>query len=122
MPEMRGTGFRGMEGLLQNATLSTVQGTVVTEVRGMLVLDTSSGQVRVMLPEDWTVGNDVVGRTSLFNSNFANPGQNVTVKVLENELFSNASFNINTMLGYEVINATDTHAYAVLPFNIQPSS
>jgi len=122
MPEMRGTGFRGMEGLLQNATLSTVQGTVVTEVRGMLVLETSSGQVRVMLPEDWTVGNDVVGRTSLFNSNFANPGQNVTVKVLENELFSNASFNINTMLGYEVINATDTHAYAVLPFNIQPSS
>jgi predicted transglutaminase-like protease len=75
-----------------------------------------------MLPEDWTVGNDVVGRTSLFNSNFANLGQNVTVKVLENELFSNASFNINTMLGYEVINATDTHAYAVLPFNIQPSS
>jgi len=122
MPQMRANGLQYAEGLLQNATLSTVQGTVVSTVKGMLVLDTGSGEIRVMLPKDWTVGNGVVGRASLFNGTFASLGQSVTVKVLESELSSNASFSINTMLGYEAINATGMHAYAVLPFNIQPNS
>jgi hypothetical protein len=58
----------------------------------------------------------------LFNGMFASSGQNVTVEVLENSVFSNASFNINTMLAYEATNATGTQAYAVLPFNIEPTS
>ena len=106
----------------QNATLSTVQGTVVSEVKGMLVLNTGSDEIRVMLPKDWTIGNEVVDRTSLFNGTFASPNQNVTIKVLQSDVFSNASFSINTMLGYEAINASSTQAYAVLPFNIQPNS
>jgi hypothetical protein len=122
VPEMRENGLQWNYWLLQNATLSTVQGTVVTEFRGMLILDTSSGQVRVLLPKDWTLGNEVVGRGALFNSTFASSGQSVTVDVLESNVFSNASFSINEMLGYEVINATGTKAYAVLPFNIQPAS
>lgn len=122
MPQMRANGLQPIEALLQNATLSTVQGTVVSEFRGMLILDTGSGQVRVLLPKAWTLGSEVVGRATLFNGTFANPGQNVTVKVLESNVFSNASFSINEMLGYEAINATSTHAYAVLPFNIQPAS
>jgi hypothetical protein len=121
MDRMRGNDLWN-GGLLQNATLSTVQGTIVSEVKGMLVLDTGSGEIRIMLPEDWTVGNEVVDRISLFNGTFASLGQNVTIKVLESDVFSNSSFSINTMLGYEAINATSTHAYAVLPFNIQPSS
>ena len=122
MPQMRANGLYLTEELLQNATLSTVQGTVISEFRGMLILDTGSGQVRVLLPKDWTLGNEVVGRAALFNGTFVNPGQNVTVKVLESNVFSNANFSINVMLGYEAINATSTHAYAVLPFNIQPAS
>ena len=122
MPQMRTNGYYLTEGLLQNATLSTVQGTVVSELRGMLILDTGASQVRVLLPKDWTLGNEVVGRAALFNGTFANPGQNVTVYVLESNVFSNANFSINEMLGYEAINATGTQAYAVLPFNIQPAS
>ncbi len=122
MPQMRENGLYLTEGLLQNATLSTVQGTVVSELRGMLILDTGMGQVRVLLPKDWTLSNEVVGRAALFNGTFANTGQNVTVYVLESNVFSNANFSINEMLGYEAINATGTQAYAVLPFNIQPAS
>jgi hypothetical protein len=85
-------------------------------------LDTGSGEIRVSLPKDWTVGNEVADRTSLFNGTFASQGQIVTVKVLESNVFSNSNFSINTMLGYEATNATGTHAYAVLPFNIQPTS
>jgi len=46
----------------------------------------------------------------------------LTVSVLKSDLFSNANFSVNVMLGYEAVNATGTHAYAVLPFNIQPTS
>lgn len=119
MPEMRANGFESLRGFLENATLSTVQGTIVSDVNGMLVLDTGSNQVRVMLPKNWNVGTEVVNRTSLFNSTFASPGQSVTIKVLESDIINNESFSINTMMGYEAINATSTHAYAVLPFNIQ---
>lgn len=122
MPQMRTNGYYLTEGLLQNATLSTVQGTVVSDFKGMLILDTGASQVRVLLPKDWTLGNEVVGRAARFNGTFANPGQNVTVYVLESNVFSNANFSINEMLGYEAINATGTQAYAVLPFNIQPAS
>jgi hypothetical protein len=121
LPQMRANGLQWSEGLLQNATLSTVNGTVVSTVQGMLVLDTGSGEVRVLLPKDWTVDNEVVGRAALFNSTFASPSQSVTVKVLESNVFSNTNFSINVMMGYEAINATSTHAYAVLPFNIQPN-
>jgi len=122
MPQMRENGLQWAEGLSQNATLSTVQGTVVSEVRDMLILDTGSGQVRVLLPREWTLDNEAVGRAELFNGTFASAGQSVTVKVLENDVFSNANFSINVMLGYEAINATNAQAYAVLPFNIQPAS
>jgi hypothetical protein len=122
MPSMRSNGLYLTEGFLQNATLSNVTGTVVTEVKGMLVLDTSSGQVRILLPEDWTVGNETVNRVTLFNGTFASQGQSVTITVLESNVFSNANFSINEMIGYEAINATGTQAYAVLPFNIQPAS
>ena len=122
MRQMRANSFQWAEGLLQNATLANVSGTVVSEVKGTLILDTSSGQTRILLPKDWTVGTEVVDRDALFNGTFATSGQNVTMEVLENNLFSNANFSINEMLGYGAINATNAQAYAVLPFNIQPNS
>jgi hypothetical protein len=108
--------------LLQNATLSTVQGTVATELKGMLMLDTSSGRTTVLLPKEWSVGNEITGRADLFNSTFASSGSDVTIKVLKSDVFNNGNFTLNIMIGYEAINATGTHAYAVLPFNIVPNS
>jgi hypothetical protein len=122
MAQMRGEGPLWVGGLSENATLSNVSGTVVSEVKGMLILDTGSSQVRVLLPNEWTVGTEVVGRAELFNGTFASSGQSVTITVLESNIFSNANFSINEMLGYEAISATGTQAYAVLPFNIQPNS
>ena len=122
MPRRGANDFQWTEVLLQNATLSNVTGTVVSEVKGMLVLNTGSGQIRVLLPKDWIVGSEVVNRATLFNGTFASSGQSVTITVLESKVFSNASFSVNEMLGYEAINATNAQAYAVLPFNIQPNS
>ena len=122
MPQMRANGLQWVGRLSKNATLSTVNGTVVSEVKGILILDTGAGQVRVLLPKDWTLNSEVVNRATLFNGTFASSGQSVTVKVLESDAFSNANFSINVMMGYEAINATGAQAYAVLPFNIQPNT
>ncbi len=45
---------------LQNATLATVQGTIVTQSHNLLILDTTDGQIRIQLPSEWTVGNEIV--------------------------------------------------------------
>jgi hypothetical protein len=109
---------------LQNAAAATVNGTVVSQVKGMLILDTGQSEVRILMPRYWSVGTEVVGRTKLFNTtySFSGPGENVTVKALESEVFKNPSFSINVIVGYEITNATGTTAYAVLPFNIVPNS
>jgi type II secretory pathway pseudopilin PulG len=122
MFKMPGYGPPMAERLLQNATLSTVNGTVVSEFNSMLILDTGATQVRILLPKAWTVGNEVIGRGNLFNGTFAGSGQSVTVNVLETQIFKNANFSLNIMIGYEAINATAIHAYAVLHFNIEPGS
>jgi len=120
--QMMGEGLQFIQLLSENATFSTVQGTLVSQTRDLLILDTGSGQVRVMIPNEWTVGSEVVNSVSLFNGTFVSSGQTLTVDVLKSDLVSNASFSVNVMLGYEAVNATGTHAYAVLPFNIQPAS
>jgi len=121
-PQMMGDGLQFAQLLSENATLSTVQGTIVSQSRDVLILDTGSGQVRVMIPSEWTVGSEVVSEAALFNGTFASSGQTLTVDVLKSDLFSNANFSVNVMLGYEAVNETGTYAYAVLPFNIQPTS
>ena len=120
--QMMGEGLQFIQLLSENATFSTVQGTLDSQTRDLLILDTGSGQVRVMIPNEWTVGSEVVNSVSLFNGTFVSSGQTLTVDVLKSDLVSNASFSVNVMLGYEAVNATGTHAYAVLPFNIQPAS
>jgi hypothetical protein len=108
---------------LENATAATVSGTVVSEFRGMLILDTGQSEVRILMPQYWSVGTEVVGRGKLVNTtySFSGPGEDVTVKALESEVFKNTSFSINVIVGYEITNATGTTAYAVLPFNIVPN-
>ena len=120
--QMMGDGPQLVQMLSENATLSTVEGTVVSQSGRILILDTGSSQVRVMIPNEWTVGNEVINSAALFNGTFVSSGQTLTVNVLKSDLFSNANFSVNVMLGYEAVNATGTHAYAVLPFNIQPAS
>jgi hypothetical protein len=107
---------------LQNATLATVSGTVVTETRGLLLLETSAGQVSIQIPQEWNIGSQIVSGATLFNGTFASSGQTVTLQVLESNMFSNTSLSLNEMVGYQATNATSTTATAVLPFNIQPAS
>src|SRR5208283_6053783 len=82
--QMFGPQFSGE--FLQNATLASVSGSVVTETRGLLLLDTSSGQVSIQIPNEWNIGSQVVSGATLFNGTFASSGQTVTLQVLESNV------------------------------------
>jgi hypothetical protein len=94
---MMGDGLQFVQLLSENATLSTVQGTIVSQSGDVLILDTGSGQVRVMIPSEWTVGSEVLSGAALFNGTFASSGQTLTVDVLKSHLFSNANFSVNVI-------------------------
>jgi hypothetical protein len=106
---------------LNHATLAEVTGTVMSESNGKLVLSTDSGQIRVLLPKTWSYNDQQLTRTELVNGNFAKAGQTVTFKVLDGK-WSLTGFNIHIMIAYEAVNSANTHAYAILPFNIEATS
>jgi hypothetical protein len=103
---------------VRNASATEISGTVVAEVKGMVVLSTETGQVRILVPKVWTLDKQIVNRLELFNGTFY--GQDITMKVLKSE-WQGSNFSINVMIGYEAT-STSAHAYAVLPFNIVPNS
>ena len=103
----------------ENATTATIEGSIVTEYRNLLIVNTTSGQITMQIPRDWTLNSQIVTGTNVFNGTFASLGQTVTLQVLENTIVSNANLSINQMLCYAATNATGATATAVLPFNIQ---
>jgi hypothetical protein len=46
----------------------------------------------------------------------------ISLNALESVVLNRPTFDINVMLGYEITNAAGTHAYAILPFNIEVKS
>ncbi len=96
-----------------------VEGAAVTLVKGMLVVNTAEGQIRVHLPQEWTVGEELVMRGELFESGYLSVGENITVKALRGNVIDKEGLRIYLLLGYEIIDESSVHAYAALPFNIE---
>jgi hypothetical protein len=114
-PGLRLEAFRRF---VAHANATEISGTVVTELKGMLILSTDDGQVTVLVPKMWTLDGQIVNRLELFNTTFY--GQDITLKVLKGE-WQQSNFSINIMIAYEATGA-EAHTYAVLPFNIVPNS
>ena len=105
--------------IIENSEPVTVDGTVVGLTRHMLILDVGDGQVRVLLSPVWSVGMEIVRAKDLFDNGFLVQGENVTVKALKTPLVAEENYGAYLLFGYEIANATDTHAFAALPFNIE---
>lgn len=104
---------------VKNSEPVTVDGTVVGLTRHMLVLSVRDEQVRVLLPPVWYVGMEMVKVKDLFDVGFLVQGENVTVKALKTSLVAEEDYGVYLLFGYGMTNATDIHAFAVLPFNIE---
>jgi hypothetical protein len=104
---------------IANSTPAEIHGTVVALVRRMLVLNTAEGQVRILLPPKWIVGEKVLETEDLFETGYLAVGQSITVETLKGTLVTKEAYSIYVLFGYEIINESSVHAYVVLPFNIK---
>ena len=95
------------------------EGTAVTLFKSMLVVNTVEGQIRIHLPPAWIVGEEQTMREELFENGYLSVDKSITVKALRADMIDKEELCIYLLLGYEIINEDDVHAYAVLPFNIE---
>jgi hypothetical protein len=104
---------------LKNSEPTQVDGTVVLLTKKILILNTVEDQIRVNLPAEWIIGNEVVTREDLFTRDYLNEGQSITVKTLGANLIDKDGVRIYLLVGYEIINELGVHATANLPINIE---
>jgi len=103
---------------LHNSYPVEIEGTAVGLWKGMLVVNTTEGHVRVHLPKMWTIGEEFVKRGELFDE-YLSVGEEITVKALRANVTDKEGFSIYVLLGYEIIDECGVGAYAVLPFNVE---
>jgi len=96
-----------------------VEGAIVTLLRGMLVVNTAEGQIRIHLPKEWIVDEELMMREELFENGYLSVGETITVKTLRGNMIDKEGLRIYLLLGYEIIDESSVHAYAALPFNIE---
>ncbi len=104
---------------LNHSEPTELDGTAVAIFKNMLILDTSEGQIRIHLPQAWTVNGEIIMREELFESGYLSEGENITVKALRTDVIDKQGLCVYLLLGYEIINEPTIHAYAILPFNIE---
>jgi hypothetical protein len=104
---------------LNHSEPTEVDGAAVALFKNMLIIDTSEGQIRIHLPRAWTVDGEVTMREELFESGYLSEGETITVKALRADVIDKQGLCVYLLLGYEIINESTVHAYAILPFNIE---
>ena len=75
--------FRFVKWFLNNSVPVEIEGAAVDLSEKMLIVNTSEDQIRVHLPAEWTVDDEVTLREELFAGGYLSEGENITVKALE---------------------------------------
>jgi hypothetical protein len=96
-----------------------VEGTVVALFKRLLIVNTDEGQIRIHLSQAWIIDEELTMREELFESGYLSKGENIVVKALRADVIAKEGLRIYLLLGYEIIDESGVHAYAVLPFNIE---
>jgi hypothetical protein len=104
---------------LRHAEPTEVGGIVVALAEKKLILDTAEDQIRVNLPAEWAVNDEVLTREELFAGGYLSEGETVTVKALGADLIDKEGLRIYLLVGYELVNESGVHAIANLRVNIE---
>jgi len=104
---------------LNHSEPTEIDGTAVVLFKNMLIVDTGEGQIRIHLPQAWTIDGQVTMREELFESGYLSEGETITVKALRADVIDKQGLSVYLLLGYEIINQSTVHAHAILPFNIE---
>jgi hypothetical protein len=103
--------------IIKNGSAAEVQGTVTFAGPRILVIDTTSGEVNVVIPAKWLMGGTDLTSSDLFDGDPWAVGSSVTLKTLEAEKAFN-SYTVTFYFAYE-IKENGIVAKALLPFNIE---
>ncbi|MCW4016608.1 MAG: hypothetical protein NWF06_09585 [Candidatus Bathyarchaeota archaeon] len=103
----------------RNSEPVEVDGTIVALSDKKLILNTADDQIRVNLPAEWTVDNQVLTREELFTSGYLSEGETVTVNALGADATNNQGVCIYLLVGYELVNESGVKATANLAVNIE---
>jgi len=103
--------------IIKNGSAAEVQGTVTFAGPRILVIDTASGEVNVVIPARWLMGGTNVTSSDLFDGDPWGVGSSVTLKTLEAEKTFNG-YTVKIYFAYEV-EWSGVVARALLPFNIE---
>ncbi len=96
-----------------------VEGDIVILLRSMLVVNMAEGQIRIHLPQEWIVDEELMTREELFKNGYLSVGETITVTALRRNIVDKEGLHIYLLLGYEIIDETSAYTCAVLPFNIE---
>ena len=103
--------------IIKNGSAVKVQGTVTFAGPRILVIETASGEVNVVIPARWVMGGTNVTSSDLFDGDPWGVGSSVTLKTLEAEKAFNG-YTVTFYFAYE-IKENGVVARALLPFNIE---
>ncbi len=104
---------------LNHSEPTEVDGTVVALTEKKLILNTDEDQIRVNLPDKWTVDGEVLTREELFGSGYLSEGESIIVKALGADVIDKEGLRIYLLVGYEIIDDAGVHAIANLAVNIE---
>ena len=102
---------------LKNAEATEVEGTVVALVQRKLIINMGEEQIRVIMPRQWAVNDEVLTLKALFDNLLE--GQVVTVKVLEANVITKEGLRIYILVGYELSTDSGDKAITCLGVNIE---
>jgi len=107
---------------LKKAKNVTIEGTVITHFRNILVVQSGDHRLNILLPPIWSVNAEdkVANLTEVF-STYIKAGHMIEIKALERDFTNSNDVTISIIVAYEIHDLTsDNHLYAILPFNINP--
>jgi len=106
-----------MSHIIKNGSAVEVQGTVTFAGPRILVIETSSGEVNVVIPPRWVVGGTNVTSRDLFDGDPYSVGSSVNLKTLAAEK-AFTGYTVKIYFAYE-IKGGGVVARALIPFNIE---
>jgi hypothetical protein len=101
---------------LKNAEPTEIEGEVVALLQRKLILSTDDERIRVNMPIQWIVDEQVLTLKELFENYLE--GKSVTVKVLEANMIDKEGLRIYILVGYELVTDSGSRATACLKVNI----
>jgi hypothetical protein len=103
--------------IIKNGSAVEVQGTVTFAGLRILVIETASGEINVVIPPRWVVGGTNMTSSDLFDGDPYSVGSSVTLKTLEAEK-AFTGYTVKIYFAYE-IEGDGVVARALIPFNIE---